>query len=112
MPNTIHELLYLLREQQGAMLGRKSAEVLSAFLAGYAFGRKPCEDLETQAFLRKFNGWVRKRFHREDEGQGWGKIIAFYSSDEGEEWKLFWKLYDEFMAKRNVRRSGATEAKA
>jgi hypothetical protein len=108
---SIHELLHMLREQNGAMLGRKSAEVLSAFLAGYALARKEEGCAVDETFLDSFNGWVARRFKNEG-GQGWAKLIAFQSSSDLDEWKLFWKLHDEYMERRSRKRPPVAEAKS
>ncbi len=95
---TIHKLLTTLREQDGAMLGRKSLALLSAFVAGYALAQKENKQPTDEIFLNAFNGWVAKKLKNEG-GQGWDRVIAFNSASEAEEWKLFWKLYDEYTAK-------------
>lgn len=105
MVSSIHQLLQLIRKQNGALLGRKSAETLSAFLGGFALARRGSGDSADDDFLRAFNDFVHRRFHVEST-QGWAKIIAFYSSDESEELGLFWKLYDQFMVGRPARSNG------
>ncbi len=108
---SIHELLHTLREQNGAMLGRKSAEVLSAFLTGYALARKEAGCTADEAFLDSFNTWVARRFKNEG-GQGWAKLIAFYSSGEPDEWNLFWKLHDAYTERHLKKRPAAVGAKS
>jgi hypothetical protein len=106
---SIYELLNKLREQKGAMLGRKSAEVLSAFLVGYALARKESGCPKDEGFLDAFNGWVARRFKNE-EGQGWAKLVAFHSSSDLEEWNLFWNLLDEYQERRSRKRPPMAEA--
>jgi hypothetical protein len=83
---TIHEMLEKLRAQRGAMLEGKSAQILSAFLLGFALAEKKNENPESQVFLERFNHWVRKRFRWESGTQGWARIIAFHSADEADQW--------------------------
>ena len=99
MAASIHDVLRGLRHQNGAMLGRKSAESISTFLDGYAFARREAGDAGDVDFLLTFNDWVRKRF-RIESTQGWAKVISFFCNQESEEMQLFWKLYDEYMSRR------------
>lgn len=100
MATTIHELLHLIRGQKGALLGRKSAETLAAFLEGFAFARREVEDSAGDRFLAAFNDWVRKRFGIQS-AQGWAKVIAFHCNDDSEELDLFWRLYDQYSSRRH-----------
>lgn len=103
MVASIHDLLQLVRKQNGALLGRRSAETLFAFLQGYALARSGPDSSQDYEFLGDFNDWVRRRF-RVESTQGWAQIIAFYCNDGPAELDLFWKLYDQYMAKPQVRR--------
>lgn len=112
MLNDIHELLSYLQEQEGAVLGRKSAEVLSAFLQGFALARRAEGRDSDQEFLNNFNTWVHRRYNFSSSTQGWAKIIGFQTVDEAAEWRLFWKLVTEFNEKRTKRRSRAEHTSA
>jgi hypothetical protein len=112
MIGSIHELLQRIRKHNGALLGRKSAETLSAYLAGFALARRGSEDSPDDDFLRGFDSWVHRRF-RTDSTQGWARIIASYCNDGPEELDLFWKLYDQYMARhRTARRPARTNSHA
>jgi hypothetical protein len=104
----IHHILELLRSQNCAMLERKSAEVLSAFLSGFTLARREAGGDDDEEFLDTFNAWVHKRFNVESD-QGWAKIISFYCPTESDEIDLFWKLYDQFTARRHANGKRATE---
>jgi hypothetical protein len=105
---SIHDLLGVLHEQNGAMLERKTAEVLSAFLAGYAHARSVDGYPSDEKFLNAFNVWVARKLKNEG-GQGWAKLVAFNSASELEEWKLFWKLHDEFRERHTRKRPSVAE---
>lgn len=90
---TIHEILQRLRDQDGAMLGGKSAKSLLTFLLGFSIAT------DDFTFLNEFNHYVRDRFDHKIGTQGWEKIITFRSVNEDEEWKLFWSLYDQLNKK-------------
>jgi len=105
---SIHDLLLLVRNQQGALLGRKSAESLSAFLSGYAFAKREAGDAGDADFLLGFNEWVHGRFKLQST-QGWAKVISCYCNQEADEMELFWKLYDEYTSRsRNDRHRAKT----
>ena len=87
------------------MLGRKSAQALDAFLAGFAYARKEDGSAQDYQFLADFGDWVRERFGVKS-AQGWAKIIAFYSADENDELPLFWRLLDEYREGRPAHQSG------
>ncbi len=79
------------------MIGVPSVENLYSFLYGYAYAKANSGDSDGLHYLSKFNSWVRERYGTASS-QGWGKIIAFYSTSESEGLALFWKLYDDFLA--------------
>ncbi|MEO6807987.1 MAG: hypothetical protein ABI353_02615 [Isosphaeraceae bacterium] len=95
------DVLQLLRERPGVILGRPSARVLRAFLLGFEFARKD-DDPEIWDFSRDFNLWVRERFDLSST-QDWDKVIEFFSATEAEELALFWKLIDEFVTSINIK---------
>lgn len=105
---SIHDILELLRRQNCAILERKSAEVLSAFLSGFTFARREAGCAGDETFLDSFNAWIHKRFNIESD-QGWAKIISFYSPTDCDEIDLFWKLYDQFTARQRANGKRATE---
>lgn len=105
---SIQELAAMLRTQDGVMLERKTAEVLSAFLYGYALARKHSGCPSDQNFLDAFNGWVARKFKNEGS-QGWAKVIAFNSASELEEWKLFCRLHEEFLDRHTRKRPQPAE---
>jgi hypothetical protein len=43
---------------------------------------------------------------------GWAKIIEFQSVNEESEMKLFWKLFDEYLAKRASKSKPKSKKKA
>jgi hypothetical protein len=100
---TTREMLQQLREAPAMYLSRPSARTLHAFLAGFGLARKDSEP-ESLVFFNDFNNWLRKRYDIKSS-QHWTKIIEFYSLTEGDEMDLFWKLFDEFEAKRGKRKS-------
>lgn len=106
---SVRKLLELLRAQNGALLSRRTAEVLSAFLQGYALARAQAGCPEDERHLEAFNLWVHREFKIEG-GPGWAKVVAFQSSSEAEEWKLFWKLYDEYERRRARKQAPAVGA--
>jgi hypothetical protein len=98
----IHELIEKIRERPGVLLGRPCARTLYAFLWGFAYARKDT-DPDDFSFLAAFNKWVHNRYSVSST-QGWAKIIEFYSQTEADEMTLFWKLLDEYQAKRASKR--------
>jgi len=105
---SIHDILACLQEQNAALLEKKTAHTLSAFLTGFALARREAGCSSDEVFLDSFNAWVRKRFRIESD-QGWAKIVSFYSPSESEEIALFWKLYKQFTARRRLNGQCATE---
>lgn len=106
MVNSIHDLLQLIRRHNGTILGRRSAEGLAGFLEGFAFARRGPDGSPDDEFLSDFGEWVRRRF-RTESTQGWAKIITSYCADGPEELNLFWKLYDQYMARNRTARRPA-----
>lgn len=98
MMGSILDILAELRERGGIILGRPSMRTLYAFLTGYTFARRGCgvDDFEV---LGGFGDYVTERF-RMMGVHGWAKIIEFQSPNEEYEMKLFWELFDEYVAKR------------
>jgi hypothetical protein len=106
MSDSIQDVITKIREQQGFLIGRRSAQSLYAFLWGYAYARRAIEGGDDFHFLADFGSWVERRY-KVTSTQGWAKIIEFYSIEEADELPLFWKLYDEYLEKasRNGRHS-------
>jgi hypothetical protein len=103
---TVDELLQRIREAPAMYLAPPSARTLHAFLSGYELGALSSQT-EVVSLSKDFGNWLRKRYNLHSE-QHWTKIIEFYSSTEGEELSLFWKLYDEFESKAKRKRGRAT----
>jgi hypothetical protein len=106
MASPMQELIAVIRNQNGLLIGRNSAQSLYAFLSGFAYARKDMEGACDYQFLSDFGEWVRKR-NKITATQSWAKVIEFYTTEESEELPLFWQLYDENLeqASRNGRRS-------
>lgn len=95
---TILNVIHNIRERPGIILGRPSAGTLYAFLSGYAYARRESNP-DDYDFLSGFNQWVHDHYEVTST-QSWAKIIEFFSSTEAEEMALFWKLLDEYLARR------------
>jgi hypothetical protein len=99
---TLMEMIQKIRDQPSMMLGRPSANNLYMFLSGFTFARKD-EDVDDFHFLGGFGQYVHDRF-RISSTQSWAQIIQFYCLTEADEMALFWKLFDEYVAKKAAKR--------
>ena len=99
--DSILDLVATIREQPGIMLGRPCAAILYTFLQGFAYARKDTHPGDFQ-LLSRFNRHVRDHYGT-TSSQGWAKIIEFYSPNDAEEIKLFWSLWDSFLAKQTAK---------
>jgi hypothetical protein len=102
----IPELIEKIRQGPCLLLGRPSVQNLYIFLQGYCFARKD-DGHGDYAFMAGFREHVRNRF-RISSSQSWADIIQFFSVTEEDELRLFWKLYDEFLAKKAKKRKKAS----
>ncbi len=98
----ILDTIQKIRERPGVILGRPSARNLYFFLQGFAFARKDTEPGDYD-FLAGFNQWIHDRY-KVTSTQGWAKIIEFHSMTEADEMALFWKLFDDYMARKSAPR--------
>src|SRR5690242_10313722 len=95
---TILDTIQKIRERPGVILGRPSAQALYSFLSGFAYARKDTDPGDYD-FLAGFNQWVHDCYEV-TSAQGWAKIIEFYCLTEAEEMALFWKLLDDYLARK------------
>ena len=99
---TIMELIEDIRKRPGLMLGRPSVNNLYTFLSGFCFARKDA-GVSDYEFLAGFGRHVHRRF-KISSTQSWAAIIEFFGATEDGEMALFWKLYDDYLAKSATKR--------
>jgi hypothetical protein len=100
---TLMETMAQIRERPSMMLGgRPSVNNLYMFLWGFAYARKD-DGLGDFDLMAGFGRHVHHRY-RISSTQSWAQIIQFYSLTEDDEMQLFWKLWDEFIAKSASKR--------
>lgn len=92
--NSIRELVLKIKERPAMYLGCNSISCLKAFIDGWYF-----RDMETVSdvhIMGNFHDWIEERLIKAGT-QGWHRIILFYSQDECDALKTFFKLFDEFL---------------
>jgi hypothetical protein len=97
---TIPELLEKIRERPESFLDRASARSLYSFLSGFTYARKDAGFDDFQ-WLGGFGDYVYRRFEISSV-PGWAAMIEFYSPTEADEMSLFWQLWDEYLAQRQL----------
>jgi hypothetical protein len=95
-------MIELIRKRPVGILVKPSATMLYAFLSGFALARKD-DNTGDYDFLAGFGNYVHERF-RITSTQSWAQIIEFFSGTEADELTLFFKLLDEYVAKKATKR--------
>ncbi|WP_444997554.1 hypothetical protein [Aliikangiella sp. IMCC44359] len=86
-------LLDAIKKRPSMYLGAASVVRLKSFLDGYYFSLENSE--KEDEFWENFQKWISRKFNI-NTSQNWMQIILFFSNDELEGFKLFFKLLDEF----------------
>jgi hypothetical protein len=92
------EQLQFMRVRVPMYVGSNSLYKLAAFLRGYKYAAEKFGG-EVDDFLPGFQDWIRKRY-AVTISKAWEDIISFYTSGDDEAMKLFWELFDEYLAEK------------
>lgn len=92
---TIYKKLNDIKKKPDIYLGRKSLELLDAFINGYC-SREFEEDNNCINDFLKFDEFVRNQYKIQEEFN-WLRIIQFYTNTDEEAFDLFFDLLDKFL---------------
>lgn len=82
-------------------IGRNSIFALDAFLLGWKFANSQIQPENFNNEEHDFQDWISKKF-KIQTSQSWAAIIFFFSQDEANALKLFFELFDEWLAEYNM----------
>jgi len=95
---TIYDMIDRIRRRPGVYIYEPSLRLLRAFINGYQFAvfdnNVPLEAEEPPFWA--FHDWVAKKFHRDNSGKGWCRIICEEAGSDAAAQDLFFQLLDEF----------------
>jgi hypothetical protein len=91
-------LLNKMRSLPGMYLGTPSLLRLSMFLQGYELAAAQLANRDPDPFLSDFRDWIHERYR--STTVPWEELILRESSDEADALQRFWRLFDEFVARR------------
>ena len=74
-------------------LGKRSVELLYAFLSGFLYQNNGADDHSLDGFTE----FVAQKYRMQTD-HNWASLICFFSADERDAFDLFIKLYNEFCA--------------
>ena len=95
----LNELLNEMRGRLGMYIGATSITELAAFLRGYDYAMVQLGLGKEDRFLAEFRDWIHERF--QTTAHSWEKTILLHSADEADAVEHFWKLFDEYLERRN-----------
>lgn len=95
---SLYKRLSEMRERPGMYLGKKSLELLDAYINGYLDHQYELESNFRSDFL-DFGPFVRRYFNVEEEFH-WLRIIAYHSSSDETAIDLFYELLDKFLIEK------------
>jgi hypothetical protein len=101
--SSFYEIIEKIQNNPGMYLGQPSVNNLFLFLVGYKTARQELNIQPTEVeliFNREFQPWLQKKYEITTVNS-WAKIIQFYSQNEMEAFKSFFRLLDEFLAENN-----------
>jgi hypothetical protein len=91
-----YELLQDIRKCPEIYLGKKSIELLYAFLNGY----RHHSDVNYSDCLTGFQEYIES-IYRLNTDHNWANLIEFFSSTEEEAFWSFYKYFDNYMSNGN-----------
>jgi hypothetical protein len=92
------EQLQLMRMRVPMYVGSNCLHKLADFLRGYRYAAEKFGG-GVDDFLPGFQDWIRRRY-AVTISKAWEDIISFYTSGDDEAMKLFWELFDEYLAEK------------
>jgi hypothetical protein len=95
--DSLSRLLHNIKENPGAVIGKKSLDRLSTFVYGYLCCMYE-RDGVYPAFLPGFQEYVEERYGIHT-AHHWSEIIQFFCKSEEEAFGKFYELLDEFTKK-------------
>lgn len=96
----LYEVLKNVRECPKLYLGRKSLELLNAFISGYIVCQNKLSK-NSADYLSGFQEFIEKKYGLETT-HSWSSLIRFFASSDEEAFDEFYILLDKYLQMQNV----------
>ena len=104
----LYHLLDSIKHNPALFLNEQSVTGLSSFLLGWQTAKNvykiPLDEDESD--FDHFQEWVAQRYNIQTS-QPWPRIISFFSMDDKESLKLFFRLLEEYRSRSSAQRMPA-----
>lgn len=99
-PDSIVDLVFCIKERPVMYIGDNSLTCLKAFIDGWTF--RSYDTITDWDVMADFDTWLRKRYKMQKMEQDYYNIIRFWSTSDDGALRLFFKLFQEFISKREM----------